>query len=329
MKQIFPNIKKPFLCGVSLILFWMGGTLANAQDYLNVGLVPVMTGDPSSLTISDVLDPQKTDPKILSTYGEISLPAAGGDGSIQPSHVLLTLARAGADLSNIRLVTSADTVVKPSYRADVINLIKEKSFSAISKIKKEDSKNLSIVFTNIPNDLPERDAFDDLDVEISRSENSNDIQNFFVRFKTRDGRTMATASLQGRLSIKRQVVVAKRTILPGEIVTQSDFKEQESQLGDPDGFVLSLKELGQSRWRVGEEISEGSIVKRNALNFSAKMEKGSIVTLLVGDKRFQIRSVGRVKEVLDDGLSVLVENMDSKKELIGKPISANEVRVIY
>jgi hypothetical protein len=36
-----------------------------------------------------------------------------------------------------------------------------------------------------------------------------------------------------------------------------------------------------------------------------------------------------VKEVLENGSSVMVENLDSKKEILGRPLSSSEVEVIY
>ena len=44
---------------------------------------------------------------------------------------------------------------------------------------------------------------------------------------------------------------------------------------------------------------------------------------------FKIRALGRVKDILDGGANVLVENVDSKKELVGTPISETEVRITY
>ena len=59
------------------------------------------------------------------------------------------------------------------------------------------------------------------------------------------------------------------------------------------------------------------------------MKKGDVVTLVLSNASFQIRTIGRVKEVQDNGNRVLVENSDSKKEIWGKAINDSEVQVAF
>ncbi|QQR81097.1 MAG: flagella basal body P-ring formation protein FlgA [Deltaproteobacteria bacterium] len=58
-------------------------------------------------------------------------------------------------------------------------------------------------------------------------------------------------------------------------------------------------------------------------------KKGDTVTLLVSSQDFKIRALGRVKEVQDNGNHILVENLDSKKELWGRALNASEVEIVF
>lgn len=59
------------------------------------------------------------------------------------------------------------------------------------------------------------------------------------------------------------------------------------------------------------------------------MKKGDVVALILTNPSFQIRAVGKVKEVQEQGHRVLVENMDSKKEVWGHAISESEVQIAF
>lgn len=59
------------------------------------------------------------------------------------------------------------------------------------------------------------------------------------------------------------------------------------------------------------------------------IRKGDIVTIAARNKRLQIRALGRVREVLENGALVSVENLDSKKTVLGKPIGPGEVEIVF
>ncbi len=93
-------------------------------------------------------------------------------------------------------------------------------------------------------------------------------------------------------------------------------------------WVTSLSDPDVS-WESIHDIAAHSPLQRDQLRTFIHLERGDVVTLLVKDARFQIRTMGMVQEVIDHGRSVLVENMDSKRTVVGKPISKHEVQIVF
>lgn len=302
---------------------------AFAGEGWNLALLSEVSGSPDRLVLKDIVDSARTSPELINQYGEISMPQTGGDGSIQPSHVLLAFSRAGADLSKIRLLTYSEVRMKRADQNETLNLVRNAILENVKGLYQGDSSQIQVELTRIPANLPDRKLFTSIEAQIQEEGATVPEKSFLIKFIGADKATVATAEFKGKLSLKTSVVAARRPIMKGEFVSKEDFEEVNRELTGQEKVVRSLSELGEGRWQVATAIEKGAPLSKESLSFASSIQKGAVVTLLTGDDRFQVRTVGRVLEVMDNGANVLVENVDSKKTLLGKPLNGSEVRVGY
>jgi len=287
------------------------------------------TADPIHLTVADVADVQRTSPELLEKYGSISLPPIAEN--VQPSHVLLALSRAGVDLASIRLLTATDVHVASHGITDVVSMVRKTAAEKVKGLQKDKNTDFTLELTGVPENLPDVHAFSKLEVELKSDQPELAAKNMLIKFLDVQGRVLTTAIFQGEIKIQKIVVVAKRSLLAGEWATADDFVESKQVMADDNSedYARSLADLGDTRWQISDPLTEGAPLKRSQLSYASVIKKGALVTLLTGDGRFQVRTQGIVKEVKEDGRTVLVENIDSKKELLGKPITPTEVKIAF
>lgn len=316
---------------LKLTILFVIAFLASGPAYTlgswNMGFLSQADTSKETLLVSDVLDEGKTSPDLIKRYGGVALPKTAISNGIQPSQVLLALSRAGADLSAITLLTPADQRILPGQGSEVMVRIKKMATAELARSLNRSESEIHFDLDRPAQSFPQPQAFVDLAVQVK--ERSAEKAALIVIFKDAAGHTVAAGEVTGRLSQSRQVVVAARNLLPGDSVTATDFKEVMTNDAARDEVVSSLKDLGSTHWQMNTALNEGEPLKRTSLNYSTLMKKGAVVTLVSGKKGFQVRALGRVKEVMDNGASVLVENVDSKKDIVGRPISVNEVQIFY
>lgn len=330
-KEIFMNkihlpmkFKKVFAIG--LLSVFVFASPAMSDEKLSVALLPSVKADPSKISLRQILDEKNTSPEIISKYGDVSVSSNNGL-SIQPVEALVALSRAGADLKTIRLNSTNDCELTSFKDQAVLEQVKS---AILAKIETDpQNKDAVLDFTNVPDNLPAVDSFSKINIEARPSEAGQNSRKFMARFMGDGDITLKTAEFGVSVQVKRQVVVSKRALTAGESVSSDMFAEEVRNVDDSDGLVTHLSEIGTNHWQVLESIPAGTPVKKSSFNFASQMTRGALVTLVSGDKHFSIRVLGRVKDVMDDGGTVLVENLDSKKELMGRPISSSEVQIVY
>lgn len=313
-------------CSLFLTIFIVSNAFAT-DEVMNIELLRQVRGNPSNVKLIEIVDQAKTSTTLIERYGDLSIPETAQGETIEPYHVLLALSRAGVNLSQVRLLSTHAVKIISNQQNDVVSLIKSKIESYLKKSHWIDKDTRSFHVTNIPGNLPSRDTFMDVDIEFRDLQEGS--QEVLVKFINQKNQTIMTTLVRGTFEEKHKVLVAKRLLLDGETVSAEDFEVSEKDILDGNEYMSSLSDLGQSRWTLKRTLSQGAPLDRRALSYVASMKKGDIVTLLAGDKQFQIRARGRVKEVMSDGGSVLVENIDSKKEILGKPVNPGEVQIVY
>lgn len=308
-----------------LIALGLSAAQVGASEQLNLALKSKIEAKGTTVSLSEIFDTTRTSPTLVISYGQISIQVPKDSSRIIPADVLMALGRAGADLRHVTLITPSAVTIETDLASETLSLIKAR---ALARLESESGlKEMSILFTKIPEDLPTRGSFQDISVEI-REGTTADIKNVVVNFMDR-GAVRSSAILEAKLEAQKTVLTAKNNLYAGMSVSAADFNVEKKSLLSAEGVISALEELGQGKWILNEAMAAGAPLKRSAVNVSATMQKGAIITLLTGDKRFQVRAMGRIKEVMDGGSSVLVENIDSKKEVVGRPLNANEVQIVY
>jgi flagella basal body P-ring formation protein FlgA len=113
-------------------------------------------------------------------------------------------------------------------------------------------------------------------------------------------------------------------------VTRSKFHVVKDWLDPSDRDVLTAQfQDVLDKWSLSRDVKAGEVLRSSYFSQSYTMNKGAVVTLVSGQGSFRVRTLGKVKEVLDEGASVVVENIDSKKEVVGRAVGNDEVEVIY
>ncbi len=136
---------------------------------------------------------------------------------------------------------------------------------------------------------------------------------------------------QDPIKVKKTVsiLVAKRDLAAGDVVLPEDFEEAHLETESVEDFISSLSTLAGKRITLTRDLRLGGALRNGDFESVANPKKGDMVTISVLSKEFQIQTSGRVKEIQENGNRVLVENLDSKKEVWGKAVNEREVQIVF
>lgn len=315
---------------LKLIIFSCFGANVYADPLdLKIAFLQQVKGDPETLVLEDVLDKNLTSSEIINQYGKISVSFDASSGTLNPSHVMMALNRAGARIENIQMLNPADIKIVPSNKSQVIFFIKKHLLEKIASKESKDVSDIKVQFSEPGDDLPLRSSFSSVKFEDSFLDSIKNSQQLQVFYLDQEGRTLRTGNFKVDLFLSRKVIVSKKALMPGSWVTSDDFEELELKLSRKDHYVQSLDEIKNIRFQLNQGLEKGAPLYKDNLNQKITFNKGDVVTLIVGDGAFKITALGRILEIHDNGNSVVVENIDSKKELIGTPVSKNEVKIAF
>ncbi len=145
----------------------------------------------------------------------------------------------------------------------------------------------------------------------------------------RRGEEMYRGRFAVDITIERDVVVATRAMSRGSTVTAADFRMARQGVAVDENVLSSWQGLPGQRWEMLQSADAGAPIIPSMLKPIHTIAKGAIVAIVAKENNFRIRTIGRVKEILEGGGSVMVENLDSRRIVVGRPISENEVEIIF
>lgn len=322
------KVSLPIALFLTVLALFCGSASAVEEGVMQVDLLPYVASS-DHLYIKDVIDKRSTSSAFIHKYGEVSIPLDHRGGEVAVAHVLSALNRAGANLGNVIIRAanaSSNTSLTSSEVTEFVRSVLKQELATHLQTSPDD---ILIEWTDIPAELPSRNKFSRIATNIEQISSSSGTQRFQIRFITEDGLTLSAADFVADIKFRKSVLVAKRDLNPGELVTVDDFEIAKKVLNRPSAYLHGLEELGAKKWQVASGLASGDAVRRGSLQFSSTMQKGEVVTLTARNNSLQIRALGKVKAVMDDGATVVVENLDSKKELIGKPVGVNEVEILF
>ena len=300
-------------------------SLAMASD-VTLSLKTSAQANGEHLLLSDVIDADKTSETILNGYGHLNIDSLISDGTIRPTQILLTLARSGVDLAHLKMLSSASAAIGVKRNNGLASQLKSEILSYANK--QGPGRFIDLVFDQTAiSEIPYDKKSDNILIESLKEEAGR----YKLKFSVKHAESNQTRFVDLSVSLVKgiPVILAKKSIMPGEVVTADMVEVGNQGLASSEDYISDLSIFTGSKVTANTLIEKGKAIPQSAVSSSTSIEKGAIVSLVTGNNQFQVRTLGRVKDILDNGSSVLVENIDSKKEIVGKPISANEVKVYY
>ncbi|MBX7147961.1 flagella basal body P-ring formation protein FlgA [bacterium] len=296
-----------------------------ADAPMNVKLKAKADVDVHNIRFEDIVDVASTDPRFIKQFGSYVFSLDDASDYIHPSDILTSLVRYGANLEDINLLSTEPIKVLKTSNAGIMDEVRYKLLQALSSKGVKFAGDKKMVVHDIEN-LPAPTLYQSIDLDVAQFDPSQSQSQALVRFLNKTGQLVYSSMVRISFETEFKVLVSKRNLLPGSNAAAGDFEEKIVSV-KPASAVMNIQE--NTQFQVLNPIQAGQVLIEGDLSVSTKMNKGDMVTVLTGDKRFQVRTLGRVKDILDNGSSVVVENLESKKELIGKPLNSTEVQVIY
>ncbi len=293
---------------------------------------------PEHPVLRDVADPVGTSAEILQRYGYLPIEGASVNARPQPSQVMAALSRAGVDLSRVWIRESGLKSQASSERSAVIAQVEKAVVKKAVQLWQVDPADVTVSFESIPDALPQKDSFDGVSVEF---EKTNDVsrptaKNIKAAFwnQNRTTQSQDAVTFIADLKVLFPVLVPNRSFPAGTTVTPDLFREEKRVVNEPGAYfrrVADLSGAGKNDgviWNVVRALEIDTPVRRDDLQSPVSLQKGSLVTLIARSQRLQVRALGRVRETLGGG-SVSVENLDSKKIVVGRPLNSSEVEIVF
>jgi len=122
------------------------------------------------------------------------------------------------------------------------------------------------------------------------------------------------------------VMVAKRGLRRGDIISQEDIEPRRVSLGMVrGGYITKIENILD--WEVKRTISVGRIVAPNSIRRQLLVKRGDIVVIIAKNRMFEVKMSGVAKSSGAKGDTVQVINQSSKKIVEGVVIGVGVVQV--
>jgi flagella basal body P-ring formation protein FlgA len=140
------------------------------------------------------------------------------------------------------------------------------------------------------------------------------------------GRKPWSMYLPVRVSMYRNVLIATRQLLRGELLQPADVKLASRDLAElPYGYVDDLPaSLGM---KLKRRVTAGTALTPTMLKKPQVISRGQRITILADSGRMQVRMAGKALAHGAVGDRIAVQNVSSKQKLEGVITASGEVRV--
>ncbi len=158
---------------------------------------------------------------------------------------------------------------------------------------------------------------------------SSPLGNFSVPIIFRvDGKIVSRTWVVVKTRLVTPVVVARYPIRRGEIITKDKLKIVKKDITRlPKGIFLSKAPLVGKRAKIN--ISVGRIIYKNMVEIPPVIKRGQRVTIVAESDTLKVSAPGVAKENGRIGDLIKVQNILSKKIVVGKVVDAQTVKVRF
>ncbi|WP_022854625.1 flagellar basal body P-ring formation chaperone FlgA [Thermodesulfobacterium thermophilum] len=143
----------------------------------------------------------------------------------------------------------------------------------------------------------------------------------------KDGKEAFRVRLWGYVESNVSVAVVAKPLEKGEVITKNHLVFQEKPLSRlPKDVVLEEEEaLGKE---VRTSLKPNVVLRKSFLNEPVLVKRGQEVLIIGKGRGFLVKTKGKALQDGRKGEVIKVRNLTSKKEVLGKVISTNEIEVM-
>lgn len=296
-------------------------------DVLVLSLRSHIDGVPHVL--ADVLDPASSSPALLAQFGAVSLASLSGVRQLSAAQLLPLLERAGANVRQIELRGGERLDIDSAAPNRLQQLAEDAVRRQVMQIRSLQADDVRVRLDGLPRELATAPNVADIDATFDAAALTVDPLPIRLRLVGRAGDIIREIPATARVQWRMPAVVVNQAVRAGERVTRAGVHVEKSFVDAAATPLCAIAELGDRPWTAWADVAAGEVLFAGMLQPVVQMQRGAMVTLVSRENRLSVRALGRVKTVADDGGSVVVENIDSKRELVGRPLSTSEVEVIF
>lgn len=143
-----------------------------------------------------------------------------------------------------------------------------------------------------------------------------------------NGRKAQEVHFQAQIEIYAWVVITQNYLPKHQLIKQSDVHLVYRNITKyPADVLTDIKEVIGKRTSL--HINAWEVIRKPMVEVPPLVKKGDYVTLLAENEGFRITTLGEVKEEARQGEIVKVLNISSKKEIYGRVLDSQTVRVDF
>jgi flagella basal body P-ring formation protein FlgA len=143
-----------------------------------------------------------------------------------------------------------------------------------------------------------------------------------------DGKPVRRLLAAGTINVSTKVVVAAMPLSRDQIITRADVRLEERILAQvPEGALTDLQDVVGKRPR--RSIGLGRPLHARLLEAPPVIQRGAVVTILAKTPTLSVVMQGQAKEDGAVGEQIRLVNLSSRKEIYGRVIDENTVRVDF
>ena len=142
------------------------------------------------------------------------------------------------------------------------------------------------------------------------------------------GQTVARARAIGVVEAEIPVLVAKRPLARGNILTEEDLTVELRPASRLPKDILTRKEEALGK-RLKRSLRAGEILRSYAVETPPLIKRGALVRILAEGPGFIVSAVGEARADGHRGEIIKVRNLSSKKEVFAQVVDEKTVRVNF
>jgi flagella basal body P-ring formation protein FlgA len=143
-----------------------------------------------------------------------------------------------------------------------------------------------------------------------------------------DGKDVGRLTLSGWVNRYEPVVCTTRYISRGEILSNDDIVLKKINISKAPARLVRVAANAVGK-QVKSSLKAGGVVRHNLLESPPMIEKGSQVKILATSGGIQVTTIGIAMDEGREGDQIKVENIASKKLIVGRVASRSTVEVLF